>query len=898
MQSSKLNVSVKVCLGIILLLIASIIISCLNTDEPAYYMVGIDKDIKSHRQGDLLLIDQIIEWEGSPSADYYEVYLIYKDEELLLGTTTDTFFSFSKNNMPYYAIKSSLCSLRIKTCSRFQRSDLDLPLRVAPIPPDTPYCTVGKQEDKDVVLVNIPKLEEDQAFPLTYTLYFTTDGSQPSKESTKLDIDFSSLDTFVRNVSINGSIQSITYMSYIMENVHSQRTYRFLLDVENAVSSCPTPVEFAMILGGFTGNVHYPTNHVPAGPIIIQVYDNEEYLGDPLTYKRILTAGFFTIEINKGTYYMRAFKDYKDDGTYDETFDPYGEYEGAVDYTGDDIPSVDITLIDPPATFNGYGFYDFDKTTVDNADPTLTFSIKTVDQWGMDFPLDSPVEITLSCIDTNVIIKSGNVFSLQDYMVNHTITLYGTGETKLNATGADFSSESPIISVNIVPTNYQIRFNNASTYITSANLTSVDLTLDYPSGMINESYTFTVVSDLQPDSPKTFNGTIPNLGSIILTHDFTSVPDGSLSISSLQICNLGNGCGTSVVGDNTRMKDSTAPTCTMRFGDTSTFITTVNQTNVELLIEGSGDGCQPTDEIKYDIISMGSGAGDESISIGYVDVDTAPFNHDLSSLRDGRLYIDNIISRDAQGNESSPHRSQYSAHKNLPLDWISLTGSNYSIGYEWGTGPANEMPAQNIVISNFKMMSKEVTNFQYNECVATGVCTQHEDYSSMFQGLHSAQKPVVGVSTSMADDFCGWIGGYLPSEAQWEFAAGNGASHYMWSLDDVGGFDPTNYCYNLFPMNDPAHTTCEVGSYSPNSFGLYDMSGNVWEWCTDYYQTDWYSTLTGNPIDPVNTTVAPNKTIRGGSYINNMDGIRTSVRTGLAPGNRYFFVGFRCAEDP
>jgi formylglycine-generating enzyme required for sulfatase activity len=165
--------------------------------------------------------------------------------------------------------------------------------------------------------------------------------------------------------------------------------------------------------------------------------------------------------------------------------------------------------------------------------------------------------------------------------------------------------------------------------------------------------------------------------------------------------------------------------------------------------------------------------------------------------------------------------------------------------------------------------------------------------------------PVVHVSWEDAAAFCRWVGGRLPTEAQWECAARGGLEgrRYPWG-DELtpGGAHRCNVWQGRFPednsLEDGYPGTCPVDAFPPNGFGLYNSVGNVWEWCAD-----WWGVALRPPrlaSDPAGPPEGDRRVLKGGSYLSHHGHDfrhRPAARRGLPPATTAGDVGFRCAHD-
>lgn len=174
-------------------------------------------------------------------------------------------------------------------------------------------------------------------------------------------------------------------------------------------------------------------------------------------------------------------------------------------------------------------------------------------------------------------------------------------------------------------------------------------------------------------------------------------------------------------------------------------------------------------------------------------------------------------------------------------------------------------------------------------------------------------EPVVHIAYQDAQAFAKWAGKRLPTEAEWEYAAraGQASGNYYWG-DELkpGGKWVANVYQGDFPVKNSAEDgyvgAAPVKSYAPNAFGLYDMDGNVWEWCADYYRPDYYAhSLDKNPRGPADSydpmePGAVKRVQRGGSFLCNeqyceryIAGSRGKGEISSGSNN----LGFRCVSD-
>ena len=208
----------------------------------------------------------------------------------------------------------------------------------------------------------------------------------------------------------------------------------------------------------------------------------------------------------------------------------------------------------------------------------------------------------------------------------------------------------------------------------------------------------------------------------------------------------------------------------------------------------------------------------------------------------------------------------------------------------------DEQPRHRVILDGFWIDRTEVTNRQYRMCVDSGYCQE----PACWRGpqFNAPEQPVVCVSWYQAEAYCEWIGGRLPTEAEWEYAArGPKGVRYPWGNPFVG--DRLNYCDATCgrPRSDAEWNDGQLYSAPPGQYpagatwcGALDMAGNVSEWVADWYGN--YSP--DRQVNPTGPSEGFLRAIRGGSWFLTRAETRTVWREGLPPSAWFDDLGFRC----
>ena len=230
----------------------------------------------------------------------------------------------------------------------------------------------------------------------------------------------------------------------------------------------------------------------------------------------------------------------------------------------------------------------------------------------------------------------------------------------------------------------------------------------------------------------------------------------------------------------------------------------------------------------------------------------------------------------------------------VSFNMIKVKGGTFLMGSDDSESDSDEQPIHSVTLDNYYIGETEVTQELWEAVMGTN--------PSVFSGSNN---PVESVSLYDCQEFIAKLNDLtglefrLPTEAEWEYAArgGNKSQGYKYSGSNTIG-DVAWYKVNSYDLgsSSPDYGTHQVGTKSPNELGIYDMSGNVLEWCSDWYSSSYYSSSPStNPTGP---TLGSGRVLRGGSWGRNALYCRVSDRIISDPGYHDDGGGFRLVLCP
>ncbi len=245
--------------------------------------------------------------------------------------------------------------------------------------------------------------------------------------------------------------------------------------------------------------------------------------------------------------------------------------------------------------------------------------------------------------------------------------------------------------------------------------------------------------------------------------------------------------------------------------------------------------------------------------------------------------------------------------RNNALSFIEVKGGSFKIGDFMDKSLSIALPVKDIMISTFYMSDVPVTNQQF--CDFLNAMGQHKSGRYNWLNLNSrycliektdryqpklpyGDFPVIEVTWYGAKAYCDWCDCRLPTEAEWEFAARDRGLPHPFSFYGKVDRNKANY---LVDQNDNRwHSLVPVKSFKPNKLGLYEMSGNILEWCLDYYDAEYYQTIP--KVNPLYNGTTGMRSVRGGAWCFEARKMMTYYRGGLNPASNNNFTGFRIVK--
>ena len=236
----------------------------------------------------------------------------------------------------------------------------------------------------------------------------------------------------------------------------------------------------------------------------------------------------------------------------------------------------------------------------------------------------------------------------------------------------------------------------------------------------------------------------------------------------------------------------------------------------------------------------------------------------------------------------------------VTMSFARIPSGRFRMGSE--TGGENEKPPREVYLDGYWIGTEPVTCRQFSAFVKANPAwskiavneNRHTDYLKLFSADRCAygeeKHPVTYVPWSAAAAFAEWAGMRLPTEAQWERAARGGMEGEYGGGKDYLTAGAANYGGSRGGVRPNR-------SYDPNPFGLYDMLGNVWEWCADIYDDAFYASPEAAQRNPVNLrkpTGTERRVIRGGSWQSRSNDLRVAARGYMEAGSATNACGFRC----
>ena len=250
----------------------------------------------------------------------------------------------------------------------------------------------------------------------------------------------------------------------------------------------------------------------------------------------------------------------------------------------------------------------------------------------------------------------------------------------------------------------------------------------------------------------------------------------------------------------------------------------------------------------------------------------------------------------------------------IPDGMVLIPEGEFQMGSNEGNADNDEQPVHTVHLDAFYIDANEVTNGEFKDFVLANPAWQKDLIDDRFRDdnyLHDwngnnypvgqRDHPVRYVSWYAAMAYAVWVDKRLPTEAEWEKASRGGLKRKQYPWGNGINFNRANYGKNI-------GETTPVGEYPPNDYGVYDIAGNVWEWCLDGYEVDFYAnsprrnpTAGANNVEEIANdfeNIIDFRVLRGGGWNSNPEWLRVSNRHGTSPAYAGIgALGFRCAKS-
>jgi len=289
----------------------------------------------------------------------------------------------------------------------------------------------------------------------------------------------------------------------------------------------------------------------------------------------------------------------------------------------------------------------------------------------------------------------------------------------------------------------------------------------------------------------------------------------------------------------------------------------------------------PRDTVRYDVYF-----GLDNPPASIISAGQAPWYLQLSGLAHSSTYYWKIVATDNHGSVTEGPVWRFTTYVPQPIDWVTITAGEFAMGSLPGDpyAGADEQPQHSVYLDGYQISRYEITNGQFKLFIDAGGYTNSSYWTtegwtwrtawnytapsgwssgSGNQGEEHPGYPIDRLSWYEADAFCRWAGYRMPTEAEWEKAA-RGTDGWYWPWGNTWDAGRCNTNLNVYP--DGYVYTSPVGFFTDgvSPYGMYDMIGNVMEWCGDWYQDDYYvASPDSNPTGP---SAGTQRVVRGACW--------------------------------